>query len=56
MAGTNPDKSTPHNAPEVVAVSSKMAKRMLVSRSFKYGAALPQEQAITETRLAPIAV
>src|ERR1700722_13079664 len=53
---TNPAKNTPHSAPEVVAVSSKIANRMLVSRSFRKGAALAHEQAITETRLAPIAV
>src|ERR1700744_4507698 len=37
-------------------VSSTMARRMLVSPPSRKDAALPQEQAITETMLAPMAV
>ena len=44
------------SAPSVVAVSRTTARRMLVSRPLRKGDALPQEQAITETMLAPIAV
>ena len=52
---TIPIRNTPVNAPSVVAVASTMASRTLVSRYFRKAAALPQEQAITEIRLAPIA-
>ena len=48
-------RKTPVSAPSVVAVSSTMASRRLVSRPFRKGAALPQEHAITETMLAPMA-
>jgi len=47
-----PNKNTPLNAPSVVAVSNVMASRMFVRRPRRYGAALPHEQAITETMLA----
>src|SRR5260370_13454008 len=53
--GMTPNKNTPLNAPSVVAVSNVMASRMFVRRPRRNGAALPHEQAITETMLAPIA-
>lgn len=43
-------------APSVVAVSSTTASRILVRLPFKNEEALPHEQAITDTMLAPMAV
>jgi hypothetical protein len=40
LAAINPAKKTPHSAPKVVAVSSRIARRILVSLSFRKGAAL----------------
>jgi hypothetical protein len=53
--GILPARNTPVRAPAVVAVSNTIARRTLVKRSFKNAAALPQEQAMTETMLAPMA-
>ena len=44
------------SAPSVVAVSSTIASLMLVSPALRNGAALPHEQAITETMLAAMAL
>src|ERR1700732_2217936 len=54
--GIVPTSRTPLRAPAVVAVSSRIARRTLVKRPFRKGAALLHEQAITETMLAPMAL
>src|SRR5262249_40817243 len=51
-----PARSTPVSAPSVVAVSRTTARRMLTRPPLRKGDALPHEQAMTETRLAPTAV
>src|SRR5215467_13670371 len=51
-----PATSTPVSAPSVVVVSRTTARRMLTRPPLRKGAALAHEQAITETRLAPMAV
>src|SRR5262249_39517939 len=50
-----PTRSTPVSAPSVVVVSRTTASRMLTRPPLRKVAALPHEQAITETRLAPMA-
>ncbi len=54
--GMKPASNTPVVAPAVVATSSTMASRMLGSPAFSKDGALAQEHAITDIRLAPIAV
>ncbi len=54
--GMIPASNTPQSAPSVVAISSTMARRILVRPCFQEGRALAHEQAITETMLAPMAV
>src|SRR5262249_1150828 len=51
-----PATSTPVSAPSVVVVSRTTASRMLTRPPLRKGDALPHEQAMTETRLAPMAV
>src|SRR6516225_847305 len=51
-----PARSTPVSAPSVVAVSRTTASRVFTRPPLRKGEALPHEQAITETRLAPTAV
>src|SRR6516162_7449689 len=51
-----PATSTPVSAPSVVVVSRTTASRMLTRPPLRKGEALPHEQAMTETRLAPTAV
>src|SRR5262249_32108636 len=51
-----PTSKTPVSAPNVVAVSRTMASRTFTSPPLRKGDALPQEQAITETMLAAMAV
>src|SRR5262249_24535982 len=51
-----PARSTPVSAPSVVVVSRTTASRMLTRPASRKGDALPHEQAITETILAPMAV
>jgi hypothetical protein len=50
-----PARTTPVSAPSVVAISSKIASLTFVRRFSIALAALPQEQAMTDTRLAPTA-
>ena len=49
--GRTPARNTPVKAPSVVAVSRTMATRMFVRPPLRNGAALAQEQAITDTML-----
>src|SRR4029077_6595147 len=50
-----PPRTTPVSAPSVVAISSKISSLTFVRRFSIALAAPPQEQAMTETRLAPTA-
>ena len=54
-SGKTPLRTTPVRAPSVVPISSRMASLTFVRRFSMALAALPQEQPMTETRLAPTA-